>query len=296
MNITVNDFDLESLTEIQTGRLATLVSGFPINGYSRQDLEAIEAVIPGAFSALDDFNFKEIPTYSNTVHYNLVHKRLDELTEVIKTQMNSKYEYYLKLFSSTIKELESLSTILNTYNTVIPKPLTDDLTCIYIGDNHQYDLTKITEADFSKIDFRNGIRIPEVSDSSLNLDIIMFNDVIKSRLAVLDSVEEYRVEFSGYILKYLLDVPTLSFDVVTALFANSKVVVEKIAVLIKEIIAILSEFRTNLLYDNCVSSDVIERWVARCINTSKYLPIANDKQSALILDLLGVFRYYRQTV
>lgn len=290
MKITVTEFDLESMNEVQVGQLAKVLDSFPINGgYSRQDIEAIENTIPGAFTNVDGFNIKEIPTYASDVNLRMIVKRLSELKLMTNEHMNRRYDYYLSMFASTINQLELIVATLKLYRDCTPSPLSTDLTSIYLGARQQYDLINIQETDFSTLNYNDGISIPHVQDNGLNMDIDLYNDYLENCC----TEDRGRGEFNGHILKTLLDTPKLDYNTLVSIFSNSNELITRLEALEKDIIHELSAFKREISYTDCMTSDYIEKWLARCINTSKYIPLSYDKVSGTILKIVGKFRYFR---
>lgn len=290
MEIKVSKFDLESIDDNTLNNLVRDIENIDlVNGYSRADLESIENIISGAFTDIEEFDFREIPTGISKVNYMVISKRLDELRSEIGLGINNRYHTYLNMYGSLTAELSSISRLLEKHRDDTPSPLIDSLDSVYLFDG-EYDSIKLTTFNFdNQTTFYNKVRL--LRDSNLNEKITLFNYKVEDILGNLDCLIDTKREYRYSILKRALGVNDITYDRVIGIFSNSNDLDILINTVTADVLHVLVDLKDIIMWD--YSNDTSHsRWVTSIAKLNRFNALASDKHSLKLLRLLALFRYY----
>lgn len=288
ININNSNYDLESYDSLQLSNIEKTVIDFDISrGYTRNDLESLENMIPGIFTDLEDFNFNEYPSTPSKVNFHIVERKLKQLKDELSDTLNSKHKHYVEIYGKTIKELNSIKDLLIRVKDYTPNPIISDLNSVMVYSN-EFDGVFISDCIYS-----NSNIIPkyirELADVTLNGRIMEYNYLV-------DSIEEpdlidNRNEFNYTILKEVLGISEIKYDSVMNLLSNPNKLEEFIDKTITMLISTLTEVKELLSY-RYIESDITQnRWISIASNLEKFTPIANDKLSLFLIRVLALFKY-----
>ena len=209
ININNSNYDLESYDSLQLSNIEKTVIDFDISrGYTRNDLESLENMIPGLFTDLEDFNFNEYPSTPSKVNFHIVERKLKQLKDELSDTLNSKHKHYVEIYGKTIKELNSMKDLLIRVKEYTPNPIVADLNSVMVYSN-EFDSVFISDCIYS-----NSNIIPkyirELADVTLNGRIMEYNYLV-------DTIEEpdlidNRNEFNYTILKEVLGISEIKYD------------------------------------------------------------------------------------
>lgn len=290
MKIKINNsnYDLESYDSLQLSNIEKTVIDFDISrGYTRNDLESLENMIPGLFTDLEDFNFNEYPSTPSKVNFHIVERKLKQLKDELSDTLNSKHKHYVEIYGKTIKELNGMKDLLIRVKDYTPNPIVADLNSVMIYSN-EFDSVFISDCIYS-----NSIIIPkyirELADVTLNGRIMEYNYLV-------DTIEEpdlldNRNEFNYTILKEVLCINEVKYDSIMNLLSNPNKLEEFIDKTITMLISTLTEVKELLSYRYVESDKTQNRWVSIASNLEKFTPIANDKLSLFLIRVLALFKY-----
>jgi hypothetical protein len=289
MNFKSTGFDLESLDSATLGAISKDLESIDLsNGYSRADLESIESKLIGAFTDIEDFDFREIPTGISRVNINIVERRLHELRLVIGQGISNRYHVYANVYGSLIHELNNILRVVSKFEKSTPSPLLDNLDTVYLYDT-EFDSIKLTDAVFSKYNMLYT-KVKLLRDVSKNDKINSFNYLIETMIKT-DDVKETKKEYSYSILKKVLEVSDVTYENTITLFSNSNKLKEFINNTTDELLTTLSEVKDIISWDYC-NDELHSRWASSSARLDKYTALANDRDSFKLLTLLSVFRYF----
>lgn len=290
MKIKINNsnYDLESYDSLQLSNIEKTVIDFDISrGYTRNDLESLENMIPGLFTDLEDFNFNEYPSTPSKVNFHIVERKLKQLKDELSDTLNSKHKHYVEIYGKIIKELNSMKDLLIRVKEYTPNPIVADLNSVMVYSN-EFDSVFISDCIYS-----NSNIIPkyirELADVTLNGRIMEYNYLV-------DTIEEpdlidNRNEFKYTILKEVLDVSEIKYDSIMNLLSNPNKLEEFIDKTITMLISTLTEVKELVSYRYVESDKTQNRWISIASNLEKFTPIANDKLSLFLIRVLALFKY-----
>ena len=290
MKIKINNsnYDLESYDSLQLSNIEKTVIDFDISrGYTRNDLESLENMIPGLFTDLEDFNFNEYPSTPSKVNFHIVERKLKQLKDELSDTLNSKHKHYVEIYGKIIKELNSMKDLLIRVKEYTPNPIVSDLNSVMVYSN-EFDSVFISDCIYS-----NSNIIPkyirELADVTLNGRIMEYNYLV-------DTIEEpdlidNRNEFKYTILKEVLDVSEIKYDSIMNLLSNPNKLEEFIDKTITMLISTLTEVKELVSYRYVESDKTQNRWISIASNLEKFTPIANDKLSLFLIRVLALFKY-----
>lgn len=290
MKIKINNsnYDLESYDSLQLSNIEKTVIDFDISrGYTRNDLESLENMIPGLFRDLEDFNFNEYPSTPSKVNFHIVERKLKQLKDELSDTLNSKHKHYVEIYGKTIKELNGMKDLLIRVKEYTPNPIVSDLNSVMVYSD-EFDSVFISDCIYS-----NSNIIPkyirELADVTLNGRIMEYNYLV-------DTIEEpdlvdNRNEFNYTILKEVLCINEVKYDSIMNLLSNPNKLEEFIDKTITMLISTLTEVKELLSYRYVESDKTQNRWVSIASNLEKFTPIANDKLSLFLIRVLALFKY-----
>lgn len=290
MKIKINNsnYDLESYDSLQLSNIEKTVIDFDISrGYTRNDLESLENMIPGLFTDLEDFNFNEYPSTPSKVNFHIVERKLKQLKDELSDTLNGKHKHYVEIYGKTIKELNDMKDLLIRVKEYTPNPIVFDLNSVMVYSD-EFDSVFISDCIYS-----NSNIIPkyirELADVTLNGKIMEYNYLV-------DTIEEpdlldNRNEFNYSILKEVLCVNEIKYDSIMNLLSNPNKLEEFIDKTITMLIYTLTEVKELLSYRYVESDKTQNRWISIASNLEKFTPIANDKLSLFLIRVLALFKY-----
>lgn len=288
ININNSNYDLESYDSLQLSNIEKTVIDFDISrGYTRNDLESLENMIPGLFTDLEDFNFNEYPSTPSKVNFHIVERKLKQLKDELSDTLNNKHKHYVEIYGKTIKELNGMKDLLIRVKEYTPNPIVSDLNSVMVYSN-EFDSVFISDCIYS-----NSNLIPkyirELADVTLNGRIMEYNYLV-------DTIEEpdlidNRNEFNYTILKEVLGISEIKYDSVMNLLSNPNKLEEFIDKTITMLISTLTEVKELLSYRYVESDRTQNRWITIASNLEKFTPIANDKLSLFLIRVLALFKY-----
>lgn len=290
MKIKINNsnYDLESYDSLQLSNIEKTVIDFDISrGYTRNDLESLENMIPGLFTDLEDFNFNEYPSTPSKVNFHIVERKLKQIKDELSDTLNSKHKHYVEIYGKTIKELNNMKDLLLRVKDYTPNPIVSDLNSVMVYSN-EFDSVFISDYIYS-----NSNTIPkyirELADVTLNGRIMEYNYLV-------DTIEEpdlvdNRNEFNYTILKEVLYINEIKYDSIMNLLSNPNKLEEFIDKTITMLIYTLTEVKESLSYRYVESDKTQNRWISIVSNLEKFTPIANDKLSLFLIRVLALFKY-----
>lgn len=290
MIIKVVDLDLDSIDDITLNNLVKDIESIDLSiGYSRSDLESIEGKVPGVFTDIEDFDFRELPTGLSKVNFNIIDKRLNEIRNLIGQGINNRYHSYINTYGKLISELNGILDTINRVKDVTPTPVVDDIDSVHLY-NNEYDNHILTKTVFStNEELYTKIRL--LRDSSKNHRINDFNykieDMLGSSHTSIDGKPEYRYS----ILKRVLGITEITYSNAITLFSNSNDLVEFINNTTTDLIDILSTLKEIISWD-FTSDDIQASWVSTRARLDIYTSIANDSDSLRLIKFLSMFRYF----
>lgn len=283
-----SSFDLESIDNMTLNSLIKDISDIDLtSGYSRADLESIENRLPGAFTDLEEFDFRELPSGVSRVNLNIVEKRLFELRKEIGGGITNRYHSYVNIYGNLIHELTSILSIVDKFKEDTPSPLIEDLDSVYLHDT-DFDSIKLTDVVFSKY---NGLytKVRLLRDNSKNDRINAFNFIIEDMINMDDLIDSKK-EYKYSILKNILNTNEITYNNTISLFSNSNSLNEFIKNTTDELLKTLAELKDIITWD--YNDDATTKWAASSARLDKYVSLANDRHSRKLITLLSTFRYF----
>lgn len=290
MKINIVSLDLESIDDMTLNQLVKDVGALDLtNGYSRNDLESIENKLPGAFTDVEDFDFREIPTGISKVNLNLVDKRISEIRHAIGQGINNRYHTYINIYSSLIYELNGLLGVIDSVKDDTPTPVLDSVDSVYLY-NDEYDSYNLNTVVFSN---RNVIltKIRLLRDATKNDRINNFNYMIDDIIGEMNDLSDCKPEYRFSILKRVLGTTEITYDNAVSLFSNSNDLRDFINNTTTELLDVLSNLKELINWD-MITDEVHNRWVTNTGKLDKYTAISNDRASLKLIKLLATFRYF----
>ena len=290
MKINVVSLDLESIDDMTLNQLVKDVGAIDLtNGYSRNDLESIEGKLPGAFTDVEDFDFREIPTGISKVNLNLVDKRISEIRHAIGQGINNRYHIYINIYSSLMYELNGLLGVIDNVKDDTPTPVLDSVDSVYLY-NDEYDSYNLNTVVFSK---HNTIltKIRLLRDVTKNDRINNFNYMIDNIIGEMNDLSDCKPEYRFSILKRVLGTTEITYDNAVSLFSNSNDLRDFINNTTTELLDVLSNLKELINWD-MITDEVHNRWVTNTAKLDKYTAISNDRASLKLIKLLATFRYF----
>ncbi len=289
MRFNTTEFDLESIDDMTLNNIVKDIESIDLTiGYSRADLESIENRLNGAFTDIEEFDFREIPTGVSKVNLNIIGKRLQELKSMIGQGINNRYNNYVTIYGSLTHELNCILDLVSNFSVETPTPLLDNLDSVYLYDT-EYDSIKLVDAVFSKYP-KLYTKVRLLRDSSKNDRINSFNFIIEDMINC-DTDIDYKKEYAYSILKKVLNTNEITYINTISLFSNSNDLKDFITNITNELLSTLAELKDILSYDYG-NDDLHNRWITNVSRLDKYISIANDKDSLKLLKLLSLFRYF----
>lgn len=289
MKFNTSEFDLESIDDVTLNNIVKDIESIDLTiGYSRADLESIENRLEGAFTDIEEFDFREIPTGVSKVNLNIISNRLNELRNIVGQGINTRYNTYVSIYGSLTHELDCILDIVDKFKEDSPTPLLDSLDSVYLYDT-EYDSIKLVDAVFSKYP-KLYTKVRLLRDSSKNDRINSFNYIIENMIDY-DINLDYKKEYSYSILKKVLNTNEITYNNTISLFSNSNDLKDFINTITSDLLSTLAELKDILQYD--YGDDKYHtRWFNSASRLDKYISIANDKDSLKLLKLLSLFRYF----
>lgn len=289
MRFNTSEFDLESIDDMTLNNIVKDIESIDLTiGYSRADLESIENRLNGAFTDIEEFDFREIPTGVSKVNLNIIGKRLQELKSMIGQGINNRYNNYVSIYGSLTHELNCILDLVSNFSVETPTPLLDNLDIVYLYDT-EYDSIKLVDAVFSKYP-KLYTKVRLLRDSSKNDRINSFNFIIEDMINC-DTDIDYKKEYAYSILKKVLNTNEITYINTISLFSNSNDLKDFITNITNELLSTLAELKDIISYDYG-NDDLHNRWITNVSRLDKYISIANDKDSLKLLKLLSLFRYF----
>lgn len=291
MIIKVVSLDLESIDDVTLNQLVKEVRSIDLtNGYSRNDLESIENKLPGAFTDMEEFDFRELPTGISKVNINIVDKRISELRQAIGNGITGRYHAYINVYSSLIYELNSILNCIEDVKDHTPTPVVDSIDSVYLHTD-EYDSHNLSTVVFSN---QHSIltRIRLLRDSTKNDRINKFNYMIDDIVGDMNDLIDCKPEYRFSILKRVLNTNEITYDSVVSLFSNSNNLMEFINNTTADLLDILSNLKDIIVRDMFGDDIYYNQWLASVSKLDKYTSIADDKSSLKLIKLLATFRYF----
>lgn len=289
MKFNTSEFDLESIDDVTLNNIVKDIESIDLTiGYSRADLESIENRLEGAFTDIEEFDFREIPTGVSKVNLNIIRNRLNELRNIVGQGINTRYNTYVSIYGSLTHELYCILDLISNFSVETPTPLLDSLDSVYLYDT-EYDSVKLVDAVFSKYP-KLYTKVRLLRDSSKNDRINSFNYIIENMIDC-DNNLDYKKEYSYSILKKVLNTNEITYNNTISLFSNSNDLKDFINTITSDLLSTLADLKDILQYD--YGDDKYHtRWFNSASRLDKYISIANDKDSLKLLKLLSLFRYF----
>lgn len=291
MIIKVVSLDLESIDDVTLNQLVKEVRSIDLtNGYSRNDLESIENKLPGAFTDMEEFDFRELPTGISKVNINIVDKRISELRQAIGNGITGRYHAYINVYSSLIYELNSILNCIEDVKDHTPTPVVDSIDSVYLHTD-EYDSHNLSTVVFSN---QHSIltRIRLLRDSTKNDRINKFNYMIDDIVGDMNDLIDCKPEYRFSILKRVLNTNEITYDSVVSLFSNSNNLMEFINNTTADLLDVLSNLKDIIVRDMFGDHIYYNQWLASVSKLDKYTSIADDKSSLKLIKLLATFRYF----
>lgn len=291
MIIKVVSLDLESIDDVTLNQLVKEVRSIDLtNGYSRNDLESIENKLPGAFTDMEEFDFRELPTGISKVNINIVDKRISELRQAIGNGITGRYHAYINVYSSLIYELNSILNCIEDVKDHTPTPVVDSIDSVYLHTD-EYDSHNLSTVVFSN---QHSIltRIRLLRDSTKNDRINKFNYMIDDIVGDMNDLIDCKPEYRFSILKRVLNTNEITYDSVVSLFSNSNNLMEFINNTTADLLDVLSNLKDIIVRDMFGDDIYYNQWLASVSKLDKYTSIADDKSSLKLIKLLATFRYF----
>lgn len=291
MIIKVVSLDLESIDDVTLNQLVKEVRSIDLtNGYSRNDLESIENKLPGAFTDMEEFDFRELPTGISKVNINIVDKRISELRQAIGNGITGRYHAYINVYSSLIYELNSILNCIEDVKDHTPTPVVDSIDSVYLHTD-EYDSHNLSTVVFSN---QHSIltRIRLLRDSTKNDRINKFNYMIDDIVGDMNDLIDCKPEYRFSILKRVLNTNEITYDSVVSLFSNSNNLMEFINNTTADLLDILSNLKDIIVRDMFGDDIYYNQWLASVSKLDKYTSIADDRSSLKLIKLLATFRYF----
>ena len=290
MKIKVVGLDLESIDDMTLNQLVKDVGAIDLtNGYSRNDLESIESKLPGAFTDVEDFDFREIPTGISKVNLNLVDKRIFEIRHAIGQGIINRYHTYINIYSSLVYELNGILDCIDYVKDDTPTPVVDSIDSVYLYNDeyNSYNLNTVVFSNHRLI--LTKIRL--LRDATKNDRINNFNYIIDDILGDMNDLSDCKPEYRFSILKGVLGSTEITYSNAVSLFSNSNNLREFINNTTTELLDVLSNLK-ELINCDMSNDEVHNRWVTNTVRLDKYTAISNDRASLKLIKLLATFRYF----
>lgn len=290
MFIKTEEFDLESISATELVNLFKEVESIDLNkGYSRSDLESIESKLTGAFTDVEDFDFREIPSAISKVNSNLISRRIYELRELIGRGINNRYHTYIALYGNLIAEFNGIRELLSRHKDHTPSPVVSDLDIIHLYES-DFDHIKLTNYNFAK-DSGLYTKIRALRDDTLNIKVNTFNYLIPNILCSQDCLITSKKEYQYSILKKVLNSTEIKYDNVVGVFSNSNDLLNLIDKTNVELLKVLTELKELMDWDY-INDSLHQNWVTGSAKLDKFTALAEDRHSLQLLQLIAVIRYF----
>ena len=261
--------------------------------YTRLDIESIEALVPDTINS-EYIDVKDIPMTESDTHRDIIINRLYSLNSKIEDVLVKSTNDSINRVTLLVKKLLFIRDILVKVKTLEVKPV-DNIDKIYIySDETGASSLRDNTFDYALGKLNNGNEFNLLASNDKEVDKSILELQYRLFTGVLYDIESS--EWNGYILKNMLDVQKVTFNVIASLLSNPMPMIKKIDDLIDKILLNVSN-ATNFIsgfqgiydYDAsleaCTSLDYMS-FMDPTINV--YI---NDTTSPSIIELLSKVIY-----
>lgn len=261
--------------------------------YSRMDIESLEALIPGSIES-DVVSVKEIPMYDSNTLNDILLSRVCKLNDSVRNMLDDYNSKAIKDISDLVSKLLVIRDILNKVKDSALNPVKNIDKIMINSDQYGYLEMTNPDIDYSLERIVKNEELLLMSSNDMDIDVSVNRLKMSRYESRLDLVK--RTEWSGYIIKDILGVDKITYNVVCSLLNNPLPMITAIDTVLLEILNKTADSKDYLEgYKNSNISDIeIEKIVeldSVVYNNSKINGYSNDNTSSILIELMAKARY-----
>lgn len=261
--------------------------------YSRMDIESLEALIPGSIES-DVVSVKEIPMHDSNTLNDVLLSRVCKLNDSVRDMLNDYNSKAINDISDLVSKLLVIRDILNKVKDSALNPV-KNIDKIMINSSEYGYLEMINpDIDYSSERIVENEELLLMNSNDMDIDVSVNRLKMSRYESRLDLVK--RTEWSGYIIKDILGVDKITYNVVCSLLNNPLPMITAIDTVLLEILNKTADSKDYLEgYKNSNMSDIrLEKIVeldSVVYNNSKINGYSNDNTSSILIELMAKARY-----
>ena len=277
----------------QIKKIITVSKKIEAGMYSKVDIESLETLIPGSIES-DVVSVKEIPMYDSNTHNDILISRLDKLTDPIRFMLNDYNSRAIRDISDLVSKLLVIRSILVSVKDSALDPIKNIDKIMIRTTSYGYHEMTSPDIDYSleRIVKNEELLLMNSNDMDINLSVNRLK--ISNYKTRLDMVN--KTEWSGYIIKDILGVDKITYNVVSSLLNNPMPMISAIDSTILDILNKTADSKEYLEGFKCsrISDIELEKILeldSVVYNNSKINGYSNDNTSSIIIELIAKARY-----
>ncbi len=261
--------------------------------YSRMDIESLEALIPGSIES-DVVSVKEIPMHESNTLNDVLLSRVCKLNDSVRNMLDDYNSKAIKDISDLVSKLLVIRDILNKVKDSALNPVKNIDKIMINSDQYGYLEMTNPDIDYSLERIVKNEELLLMSSNDMDIDVSVNRLKMSRYESRLDLVK--RTEWSGYIIKDILGVDKITYNVVCSLLNNPLPMITAIDTVLLEILNKTADSKDYLEgYKNSNMSDIrLEKIVeldSVVYNNSKINGYSNDNTSSILIELMAKARY-----